>query len=324
MRNRSHSGYLALAIVVGIVQANQTFGITSYELAKKCQSIESAIKDVSLDYEWYNIPSLTRDEEQEEPFKSIGMLYVKDGVAGHNLSAARFTDANGQRQWRYVIEESSTLVGAEGETWKNVVKYSYDGDVRKRLTIGGWPQPTVEGYISANENAAFHELLTPLGFSIFRFGMDEVTKKRPLSTCLGYKEIVRGGDSVIKVNDFNTVCFEFLQEYSKLPCIRVYFSVDHNYTPVKYEYLASGTAGTRVNFAVEVASLARVGEGLWFPSSGLIRVADNPGVDAFQATGTIRINAGLSKADFDVNFPPGTKVWDAVNQREFVVTPLRN
>ncbi len=316
-------GYKFLSMlfpVVLFIMATEAKGITAEELADKCQSAENAIRDISMEYEWYHIPPLTH-EEQEDPFKSIGVLLPKDGITKYKLMAAPFIDQNGKQQWRKVQEESSILTTKDGKSWDYLGKESYVGKVYKKFNSGGWPASIMTGTISSNSTGP-SILLTPVGFSVFRFELEKGTNGNKLSYCLRYKEkeIVRVSDSISKVNDFNTICVEFLQEYSKLPCVRVYFSVDHNYTPIKYEYLNSNKAGTQLNFAVDIHSLEKIVDGLWFPTSGTISAPDDRHVNSFQVMEKILVNQGLQEKDFDIEFPVGTRVQDQIAKREYTVS----
>jgi hypothetical protein len=298
------------------------WAITSDELADKCQSAESAIRDVSLEYEWHIIPPWTLEElSRSAQMTNVGIF--KDGVIEFKFKASRFLGSNDTNsvyspyRWRVLSEESATIIAEGGKTWDNFRKQAFDGRIYKQLDVGGWPTPAQSGFISVKENSQGELLLTPIGFSIFHLelGPEGVL----LSTCLRRKDMVHMGSSTEKVNDFNTICIDLLQEYSKLLCIRMYFSINHNYTPVKYEYFNAGPAGIKVAYTVEVQSLACVGDGLWFPTSGIIRHPDEERIDAFQATGKIVVNQGLRKEDFNIEFPPGTRISDNISGREYTV-----
>jgi len=320
---RKHLCYL-ICVVVGlyIMLEGNCWAITSDELADKCQSAESAIRDVSLEYEWRNIPPWTLEElSRSAQITNVGIF--KDGVIEFKFKASRFLGSNDTNsvyspyRWRVLSEESATVIAEGGKSWDNFRKQAYDGRIYKQLDVGGWPTPAQSGSISAKESSQGELLLTPIGFSVFRLelGPEGVL----LSTLLRRKDMVRMGSSIEKVNDFNTICVDLLQEYSKLLCIRIYFSVNHNYTPVKYEYFNAGPAGIKLAFAVEVQSLAPVANGIWFPSSGIIQSAGSQRADGFQVTGKIVVNDGLRKEDFNIEFQPGTKVSDNISGREYTV-----
>ena len=148
--------------------------------------------------------------------------------------------------------------------------------------------------------------------------MSNVTDKLPLSVILRrHKELVRLDNNVEKVNGFNTIRADFLQEWTKQVCIRVCFSVDHGYTPVRYEYISKGKPG----LTFDVGALEQVAEALWFPSSGLIKTTDSERMDGFQTIGKIVVNQGLTHEYFDIDFPPGTEVRDEIRDLEYVVKP---
>ncbi len=136
------------------------------------------------------------------------------------------------------------------------------------------------------------------------------------------KDSLRIGNTVEKVGDFNTICVEVLLqlESGKVPVRRIYFSIQHNYTPVKFEYLnPSREGGSRLSFSIEVQSLRSLGEGLWFPTSGIYQDAESPMAYAFQVSGKFIVNEGLKTEDFDINFPSGTRVSNQITGREYKV-----
>jgi len=70
---------------------------------------------------------------------------------------------------------------------------------------------------------------------------------------------------------------------------------------------------------IDVESLEQVADGLWFPSAGVIRVTDTERVNLFYTTKPIKVNQGLTKEDFQIKFPQGTEVHDAINDKEYTV-----
>ena len=305
-------------ILCSSMYPSKGWAITTDEIISRCQSAEKAIQDISLEYEWYILPPLSFDD-MEEPFKSAGVLLPKDGISKHKLYAGRFIDQNGRNRWKYVFEESATLIAKEGQSWDSFARYSYDGRVYKKYQIGGWPKTMKSGVISSDDFDTGFPLLTPIRFSIFRF--ESSPENTPLSITLKQSKDenrIQLIDSSSKVNDFNTIRVDLLQESGKLPYTRIYFSIDHNYTPVKYEFLKNSKTG-EISFAVEVHSLERIGGGLWFPTSGLTRSPNEERVNAFQVTSEIVVNKGLTEKDFDINFPPGTRVSDQIAGREYTV-----
>jgi len=300
--------------------------ISSQELANICARIESTIVNVSLDYEWRLSPAHTLED-----VAGTGLGAVKDGIRRFKLSAARLlsdvNDTNSPRTWRWLLEQSETIISQYG-TWDSVEKVSYDGKVAKRLVIGGVsktgvPTSTADGVVSDGPNSI--PAWTALGFSIFRSSLDKAIGKKLLSTLLRDTEFVRVDSNVKKINGFNTIRADLLTNVAgfKQAYLRIYFSVDHGYTPVRYEHMGGGKTPetNRVACFIDVNSLEEVGEGIWFPSSGIVRTSDDKHTFVYMATSKIVVNQALTKKDFDLDFPPGTEVWDKIKDTKYVVRP---
>ena len=329
MTNKNISHLIGTLIILWVMQTSVCLSITIDELVGKCQSAELAIQDVSLEYEYYAIPPSTLEEAQKELGAELVGVY-KDGIVRHKLSSARFFEPNDEDsfhspyRWRILSERSGTIIAEKGASWDDFTKESYDGQIYKKSTAGGWQTSTKSGLISERswEDLRGNVLLSPIGFSILRF---EVAGDRVLLSTLlrqkASKNLVRINDSTEKVGDFNTICAEVLLQLDtrQVPVRRLYFSIQHNYTPVKYEYLNPTKEGFQLSYTVEVQSLQSVGDGLWFPSSGIIQDGESPKAYGFRATSKIVINKGLKKEDFNIEFQPGTKVHDLVAGREYTV-----
>jgi hypothetical protein len=229
----------------------------------------------------------------------------------------------------FLQEERLRLVDVRTrEKREHIINRSYDGRISKTLQrhevvrSGGNIKLSTTGVISDQRTGNIIWETTPLAFSVLRPALRPIWNYKPLSSILKFGDFVRVDDDVTRVNDFNTVRVSFLD-----PCephlarvyMRAYFSVDHNYTPVRFEHMAGRVDGPdRVALAVEVHSLEKIGPDLWFPSSGLIVVPRDSHSDGFQTISPIRVNQGLTASDFDIVLPSGTKVWDARTQKEYI------
>jgi hypothetical protein len=100
----------------------------------------------------------------------------------------------------------------------------------------------------------------------------------------------------------------------------VYFAIDHDYTPVRFEYISDlrPDGPKKVIRARDVLSLEEVMPKLWLPSSVLISSPTDPFWNRFTCTSKILVNQGLSAKDFAVKFPAGTRVRDSVTGRRYV------
>lgn len=291
--------------------------ITVERLADICEAMESAIVDISLEYEWYVEPPRT-----VEDIAGTGMLMVK-GHRRHQWSTARpFAD-------RVRTVESATIMNAEGDSWNSVTKKSYNGKFGKNvwisLTLDGVLRTTPDGIITKSKSFMPSLILSPLGFSVLRLSFSKVADNQPLSVVL--RKLGRLDNAVMKINGFNTIRADVLQEVTKQVVLRIYFSVGHGYTPIRYEHIRLGrpesgkleiVAGT-----IEVNSLEEVAKGLWFPSGGTISSPDDKQMNGYRAISEIVVNQGLTDEDFDIEFPPGTKVRDEIRDTEYIVKPTK-
>lgn len=330
MANKNSFCLSGFFIVLFVLQPVYCWAITADELISKFQWIESSIKDVSVEYEWYIIPPYTPQEFKKETGED--MLVSKDGILTNKIFAVRFFDSNNVNplvspyRWKVLRESYTTILGIKGESWDNRIEESYDGQIHKMLNVDGRFSSLQSGLVSkdSREDSYVKIRESPIGFSILRFEVDGFDTL--LSTLLrerADKNLIRIGSEGQKVGDFNTICVElFLQlDSGKVPIRRIYFSIEHNYTPVKFEYLnPSKEGGSKLAIVVEVQSLQSVGEGLWFPTSGTSKWSDDEHERAFQVKGKILINQGFMDKDFDIKFPVGTRVSDQIAGKEYKVS----
>jgi len=307
--------------------------ITVDELANICEKMESSIKDIHIEYEWYHNSPVPMEERVKKATQSGFMSCVVPFTC--KLSVARSLssgeDSNLPVFNRYRMESSGIYVYKEKNSMKNVTITSYDGKVTKQFSKDGdYPESKESEVIKSgeidsgkefNRYGQFSITLTPIGFSIFRPDIRDPCDKLLLSGILkNKKEFVRLDDTITKVNGFNTIRVDLLTEYDpnvKFVYFRTYFSVDHGYTPVRFEYMGKN----RAILAWDVQSLEQVAEGLWFPSSGIINNPDAEERDGFRTIGKIVVNQGLKDKDFDIEFPEGTFVLDKIKGKEYKIKP---
>jgi hypothetical protein len=295
-------------------------GITTDDLAGICQAMESAIQDVSVSYQWYVCP----------PAK-IGDLPKSGGTSGPRLIAKGpetcIWVAKQPFGERYLSITKVTTVSADGESFDNTLMYSCNGEVAKYLNCcadaGTKRSFPPDGSVSGA--SAFVAPLplshTPMLFSVLYLSLDDA--RIPLSRSLRKKGFVDVNEGVRKINGFNTVCASLLLDTpaipaaDKRPYLRICFSVDHGYTPVKYERLSPDG---RLNFAVDVNSLTQVAKGSWFPTGGSLAIAGSNLRNVYKA-GKVAVNRGLTDRYFTIEFPPGTRVNDQITGSDYAVKP---
>lgn len=317
--------FYIIAFLLPLGRLPAAMAVTTDELSGICEAMESAIVDISIEYEGYTIPPRTVEEAEKE--MGMPMLVVKDGFGRYKLSAAGLLsnrEPNEPLPERLLFERSTTVMNADGDAWDSVIKASLNGKIAKYLQIGGWPREVRSGGISYTKRFFMPTMtVTPVGFSVLRLSFSHSAIRRSLSARLRDKEFVHLDNTIENVNGFDTIRADFLSKTNdpntnKRVYFRVYFSVDHGYTPILYEHMRGGK---KVALAFEVHSLEQVAEGLWFPSSGLISDPDDERVSVFQTIGKIAVNQGLTEQHFDIDFPPGTEVRDEIRDLEYVVKP---
>jgi hypothetical protein len=292
--------------------------VTIDELAAKFEFMESSVSDITLEYEWRTIPPETLEEAEKEfggetLIDKDGLrrckLYVARPVADANAAADANSPNLSPLNWHFISEDSETLVMKGGNSWPQITKQSYDGLINRRLSIGGWPEIAKEASISMRKPDNNFAASSPIGFSVYYTSLNGVANYYLLSHILKRNpELVRLDTAVQKTGGFNTVHLDLLQQSLKKPVMRIYLSIDHNYTPVRYEHLSGGNVAD----AFEVHSLEKIGEKLWFPSSGAIMDNESGGrISAFQTTVPIICNQKDSKS-FELEFPSGTRVTDKI------------
>ena len=81
--------------------------------------------------------------------------------------------------------------------------------------------------------------------------------------------------------------------------------------------------GPESSFVVDVNELTEVSKGLWFPNSGSMTSVQTNLINTYRATNIV-VNQGLMDNDFDIEFPPGTKVYNEVKGLSYVVNAVED
>ena len=311
-----HFYFLTIAFVLLHSQSPLAMAITVDELANICEVMESTIFDISVEYEWGVEPAPTL-----ESIDGTGRGIVK-GPEKCKWSTKR---PFGERS---LSAQQLTTMNEHGNSFKSTIMQSYNGKTAKHLTITDFSPADEQlihsrGTITKSTRFIPKPNQTPIAFSVLRLSC--VNKdKTPLSEQLRKKELVRFDDTVEKINGFNVVHADLLMDIDtpttirKWVYMRVYFSVDHGYTPIKYDYIENRKTGPEPSYLVDVNSLEQVSKGLWFPSAGSLKLVKSNLTNTYRAT-KIVVNQGLRDKDFDIEFPQGAKVRDEINGLTYVV-----
>jgi hypothetical protein len=322
------------SIFLAFSLASLSAAITKDELAGIISDMESSISDIYIEYEWLTIPEWTMEDFNKEDYNNFPVLLPKDGKSSFKLYLARIEPDSNQipkegvisapndpnnispLNWNFRLEENATLFAKNGSTFQQINIKSYDGLIGRTLSIGGLPRTVKTGEIYFDKPGIALSI-SPVGFSVFRMGLSAVTRYYPLSVIFKkYPDLIVLDETIRKINGFNTIRAVFLQQTTNKPIMRIYFSKDHNYYPVRYEYLKGPD---NVDFMFRVETLEKIGEKLWFPSSGITSASDEERVGAFQTTAPILCNQHKKNDFFEIEFPTGTEVQDQINNKKYIV-----
>jgi hypothetical protein len=201
--------------------------------------------------------------------------------------------------------------------WDVHISQAYNGKVAKKYQLDGWPNRSSEGIITNKRNFKPIKSATPLAYTVHHFADQYFS----LSQLLREKEKVTVvlDNEIRTVNNFDAICIDIYghSKDKKVLAQRVFFSPEHNFTPVKIEYFNGRTTSVEFN----VLELEEVKEGIWFPIKGCsISSRPNTPQNIYQASKVI-LNQGLKEDFFDIEFPPGTEVLDEIAGVTYVIQP---
>ncbi len=267
------------------------------ELQQIIEAMESAYIDISVDYTWHYDPAPAVEE-----IAGKGLL-IPVGKEQRTFTTARpFSD-------RSLSSDKITFMTEHGDTFDSESKESYNGSIAKHFHIGGWPKSTMTGTITKRKDF-MKTSGTPLKFSVFYFH-----PHLALSEWLKNTESCRINSEIVKINDCNSISVEMVTSGGHI-YRRIYFSIDHDYTPVRFEFIKGG----KVSRSIDVFKFQEVSKGLWFPVKGQIKAEGIERVNVYEAK-TVIVNQGLTVKDFDFEFPPGTRIRDEITGQKYIIRP---
>ena len=310
--------YIAIFLVVILFTSLPSRAITSDELSKICKTMESAYKDITVEYEWLVEPARTVEDLK------------KDEIGGFITLGPEKIKWSSKRPFkeRSLFESTATYMDKNEHTFREIIMESYDGKIAKRFSRGalsstGEQVDSSLGTITERKDFIPELNTTPLSFSVLRLLYVNGNDKS-VSEYLKEKEFVRIAEPNEKVNGFKAICAEFLWDapkvqilHKKQVCKRIYFSIDHGYTPIKFEDFNPSESGPKLIFSVDITSLKKVSDNLWFPSSGSLKMTDNNLTNKYKASKII-VNQGLTDDYFNIKFPPGIRVDDEITGTRYV------
>jgi len=287
-----------LIVSLVIYLSKPCFSIEIDELRQVIEAMESAYIDISVDYTWDQSPPMT-----QEDIIGTGNLISIGKVSKTLITARPFSE-------RSLSSEKVKLIDEHDRSFDSETKESYNGKIAKCLSIGGWPKPVTDGTITKRKDFMPKLKLSPLGFSVFRFYPEVLLSERLANT-----ELCRMNSQIIKINNCNSISVDFIDPSGRVTH-QIYFSADHGYTPVRFDYIKSD----KIVMSVDVLGLREISDGIWFPFKGQIKSDSNEWAEVYEAK-TVILNQGLTDEDFDFEFPPGTRINDEITNLQYIIRP---
>lgn len=290
---------IKILLVVGLIIClnNSCFSMKINELQQIIKAMESAYIDISLDYIWYHDPPMTK----EDVAGTSNLISI-----GKNQKTFMTARPFGNRS---LSSKKLKLMDERGNTFDSESKESYNGNIAKHLTIGGWPNSRIDGTITKRKDFMPISGLTPLKFSVFHHWPDLLSKE------LENTEFCRINSHIVKINDCNSISVELVSKTGYV-YQRIYFSIDHGYAPVRFDYIKNNKA--TVSF--DALKFQKVSDGVWFPVNGRIKADGDKRMEIYEAK-TVVLNQGLTKEAFDFEFPPGTRIVDEILDLQYIIQP---
>lgn len=281
--------------------------MTLQELSEICAAQEAAIQDVYVEYEWDREPSYTPKDITEQ------VVAIPTGPQRIIWATARpFED-------RFLWLNSTEWMDERDHRVKITETRSYNGETGKYLQMRYDGVESLEGTITRSRRFVLSGSTMPQHFTILRFR--EGQPDYPLSQALRKTEWVDLIDNVPQTGPFRTIRVDFYAEGLRDKqgqrglLSRMYFSADHGYTPVQFELFN----GKKVITRDVVTDLVEASPGIWYPKNASTTELGKDGAEyTFTCLASkIVVNQGLTREFFDIDFPPGTKVVDEIQNCEY-------
>ena len=275
--------------------------LTLREMADIFEAMESSILDVEIDYEWSNETQVTADD-----VRGTGHMFPVSKEVSSFTTAKPFA---AQQLYRCQMELSTE----RNETFSVDQRYAYNGDVFKRLTIGALDERQPQGLITKRTDMIRDWTLTPMAFTILRDRkqglLSQVLREHP--------EVVRLVDGIQQIRGFRTVELDFVTPAGDVHR-KYFFSVDHGYAPVRFEWLS--VPDGKIKAEVDVLEFKEVSPGVWFPAKGVTGHVNDLTRNVYELK-EVKLNQNLSASHFDLEFQPGTAVIDEIAGVQYTYRP---
>lgn len=196
----------------------------------------------------------------------------------------------------------------------------YHNGIYKEVQISDQKNSLV-GLIAETPPLGTNINLTPLGFTIFHECLG--AEGRSLSDLLRTKDpnlVFLLDPAERRINDCNSIkltCRKKWLSNSMVNLMDIYFSLDHDYSILRIAYYNAD--GITVEYNVQ--KFQAVGDGLWIPTECEIRGRQGD-INKISVV-EVQVNLPVEENVFDLDFPPGTKVYDTIREKQYTIKPTQ-
>lgn len=195
---------------------------------------------------------------------------------------------------------------------------AYNGLAYREFQVSS-QNDTAVGLITKEPPSDVNMNYTPLGFTLFHQWWDrsllDVLKDQDPNLTFSLNPVIT------KVNDCDSIeltCSMKNPLSGKLMTLMsIFFSINHHYAIVRIAYWN----GSRIVLEYNVREFRSVGEGLWFPIHGDIKNSEGDINEIWVAD--VQINQAFEESEFELEFPPGTKVNDTISGKHYTIKPTQ-
>ena len=299
---------MAMSMLSNFCLSTSVKAINNDELSQICGAMENSIRDIYVEYERYTDPPYTIEDINGTGFIDIDPDFYK-WAAVYPFEEKSFS------------EETVEYMDQDKTTFNMIRKQSYDGQVAKFLEIikkQNALRANTGGSITKSKRFVLDQTATPLNLTLYKF---KVADDTPISERLKKKEEIEIDNQIKDVNNFKTICASFFvpTKLGGRVYLKIYFSVEHGYTPIKIEKINNKG---EVGFSATVDEPIEVSDNFWFPKRGRVQLGNDRHQICYKIN-QVKINQGLKDEIFDINFPPGTKVADEITGKQYTIKPTQ-
>lgn len=223
---------------------------------------------------------------------------------------------------KFMIIQKQRLEGLRRKPFELYKWKTYNSHIYRELEISDRNNTPV-GLIAEKPPLDADINLTPLGFTFFHrcWGGGGLSLLDILTLRKNDPNLLFSlNPAVTRVNDCDSVeliCSRKWLSEKTVKMMSVYFSLNHHLSIVKIVYYNAGGSVSEFN----VRKFRPVGNDLWFPVQ--CDITSSGGDINEISVADVRVNQVLEGHEFELEFPPGTKVRDTITGKQYTIKPAQ-